>query len=456
MNRAKARSALQALNPGIGFEVGDVNRLPIFPVKSADAIHANLDLAFSEHESHRELSVEFRCPGPSPWRYAQDWAQRAVDRPDGAPLPPYEAEYDPPGPAAFVSFAIGVALGRFGGNGEGILDVATASALPWGILFVSPEGHDSVDHPACAPLLLAWKEHGAAVGGGNDLRDYLTGTFFTYHKRQYENRPIYFPISSAKKSYVAFASIHHWQDDTLNVLLADHLVPERRRLEGELEDIRKERVQSAVKGKLDGKVEKRYSQAQRLLEEITDFIAKVTQVAECGPPPADDKTKPREVDARFVMDLDDGVMVNSAALWSLQEPQWKEPKKWWKELATAQGRRDYDWAHLSARYFPTRVAAKCKDDPSLAVAHKCLWRLHPHKAYAWELCLQDEIKTTFTIDEPGSDEARAQFLSEYGEDAAQLRIAEQKRCDRKTAKAGEDDTPLLDQADAADPEDTDA
>ena len=71
---------------------------------------------------------------------------------------------------------------------------------------------------------------------------------------------------------------------------------------------------------------------QKLLEELNDFIAKVTEIAEKGPPPPDDKTEKRHADARYVMDLDDGVMVNSAALWPLLEPQWKEPKKWWKEL----------------------------------------------------------------------------------------------------------------------------
>ena len=30
-------------------------------------------------------------------------------------------------------------------------------------------------------------------------------------------------------------------------------------------------------------------------------------------------------------------MINSAALWPLLEPQWKDPKKWWKELADRQG-----------------------------------------------------------------------------------------------------------------------
>ena len=182
----------------------------------------------------------------------------------------------------------------------------------------------------------------------------------------------------------------------------------------------------------------------------------MTQIAECGPPPADDKTKKREVDARFVMDLDDGVMVNSSALWPLLEPQWKDPKKWWKELATAQGRKHYDWAHLAARYFPKRVREKCVDDPSFAVAHKCFWELHPAKAHAWELRLQDEIKPGFTIDEPGSDEARSRFLKDHAKEAAEIRATEMKRQERKAAKAEEDEAaPLFDQAEQ-DGEESDA
>src|SRR5690606_16773524 len=100
----------------------------------------------------------------------------------------------------------------------------------------------------------------------------------------------------------------------------------------------------------------------KLFEELEQFIADVTQIAEKGAPPTDNKCPAREVDAPFRMDLDDGVMINSAALWPLLAPQWKDPKKWWKELCTAQGRKDYDWAHLSARYFPTRVDAKCQED----------------------------------------------------------------------------------------------
>jgi hypothetical protein len=142
------------------------------------------------------------------------------------------------------------------------------------------------------------------------------------------------------------------------------------------------------------------------------------------------------------MELDDGVMINSAALWPLLEPQWKDPKKWWKQLCEAKGKKDYDWSHLARRYFPTRVDAKCKIDPSLGVAHGCFWRYHPAKAYAWELRLKDEIRPDFTIDEADSEECRARFLAEHADDAQAIWDKEMVRRERKKAKQGEEDAPV--------------
>ena len=124
-------------------------------------------------------------------------------------------------------------------------------------------------------------------------------------------------------------------------------------------------------------------------------------------------------------------MINSAALWPLLEPQWKDPKKWWKELLTAKGKKDYDWAHLAARYFPSRVDRKCKEDPSLSVAHRCFWKYHPITAYKWELRLQDEIGPDFTIDEDGSDAYRAAFERDHPDKVEELVEAERKRRERK-------------------------
>lgn len=443
LNSSMARFVLSSLNPTINFQVGDVNRLPVFPIQGADQIYATIESAFTVHESTREPSIEFKQPGPSPWAYAQAWAQRAVDRPEDAPLPPYEAEYENPPPEAFVSFALGVALGRFGANGEGLLDAAPDSSLPHGILFVSGAGgNDSLQHPACSLLHNAYATHGGKVGAKyENLGDYLRRGFFPeYHKALYENRPIYFPLSSTKKNFVAWISIHRWSPETLSVLLAEHLMPEKRRLEGELADLLQARADKTAKSK----AEKRYADAQKMLEELVEFVDKVNTIAYQGPLPTDDKCLKREVDARFVMDLDDGVMVNASALWSLLEPQWKDPKKWWKELATAQGRKDYDWSHVAMRYFPSRVAKKCTEDPSLAVAHGCFWRLWPEKAYAWELRLQDEIRPEFTIDEAESNAAREAFLATNVKLAAEIRATEMKRRERKKEKADEpaEDMPL--------------
>lgn len=441
MNQASVALVLSSINPGIHFEVGDVNRLPVWDVADANEIYCSVEAAFVIHESHREPSVEFSSPGPSPWRYAQDWAQRAVDRPEGEPLPPYEPQYDPEPPTDHLSFAIGVALGRFGANGEGILDQAPATALPSGILFLSAASNDdSLAHPAARPILDAWQTHGPAIDARRTLKDYLQSKFFPdVHRGMYENRPIYFPLSSERKSFVAWVSIHRWTAGTLRDLLAEHLKPALTALDGEIADLQAGR-QNADR-KAAKAAEDRYVQVDRWQQELRAFIRAVEGCDALGPPPADAKTPPREVDARYDPDLDDGVMINSAALWPLLEPQWKDPKKWWKELASASasGKKDYDWSHLAARYFPTRVDAKCRLDPSLGVAHGCFWKYHPATAFKWELRLKDEIGPDFTLDERDSNEARARFEREQPAKVAELVAAEEKRRERKRKKQDEAD-----------------
>ena len=417
----------------------------MYRVTHAEQIFDRIRDAFAERESHREPSVEFRSPGPSPWRHAQAWAQLAVDRPDGAPLPPYVEELDPEPATDHLSYALGIALGRFHPDGSGILDPSTASlthALPSAILFLDgtldpDSSNDSLAHPATTPLHAAWSTHARAIAPKRTLRDYLRLDFFAdVHRPLYENRPIHFPLSSEKRTFVAWISIHRWTATTLRTLLADHLHPTLTRLDGQVTDLRAAR--DSGDSKAARAAEKRLATLQKSRDELDRFITDVTQCAEKGPLPPDAKTPAREADSPYDPDLDDGVMINSAALYPLLQPQWKDPAKWWKELATASGRKDYDWSHLAARYFPTRVDAKCRVDPSLAVAHHCFWRYHPERAYAWELRLQDEISPTFTIDEPGSDLHRTAFLAEHPVTAAELRAKEAKRRERKASKSGDD------------------
>ena len=432
MNTNLAQEVLQALNPTVHFQVGDIKRLPLFPIESADEIFDRLDRAFTEHEAARETSVEFRQPGVSPWNYAQEWAQQAVDRPAGKPLPEYEPVYDNPLPTDYVSYAVGVALGRFGRKSEVLSlksegeDQFDSKKLPNGILYLSVYSEqDSLEHYASEIIKKTWDLYGEEIAANKPLCKWLRESFFKdVHLKMYEKRPIYFPLSSAKKNFVALINIHRWKDNTLQTLLAEHLNPELNRLKGELKDL----IEAQSSGNRGN--QNRYATVQKLCEELQEFINLVSQCAEQGAPKHKPQDTARETDARFQMNLDDGVMVNSAALWTLLEPQWKDPKKWWSELCNAKGKKDYDWSHLAARYFPKRVDAKCQQDPSLAVAHGCFWQYHPEKAYQWELRLQDEIAEDFTIDEVNSDELRQTFEREYSDKVEELKTAELRRRQR--------------------------
>ena len=149
MNTRLGRSVMESLNPTVSFTAGDVERIPIFEKAHAEAVLARMDMAFTEHEASREPSVEFRHASGSAWNYAQGWAQLTVDQSEGLPLPAYEPLYETPIPANVVSLAVGVALGRFGSSGEGVLESASATALPHGLLFVAVDRADSLEQHAC-------------------------------------------------------------------------------------------------------------------------------------------------------------------------------------------------------------------------------------------------------------------------------------------------------------------
>ena len=429
VNSTYARNVMSDLNPTVNFGIEDAQRIPIRAIQDSDEILQRVMKYFSVHESHREVSIEFRAPGRSSWRYSQEWAQAAVDRVEGESLPEYIEQLDPEPPTDHLSFGLGVALGRFSLDSQGILapdSDQVEQALPNGILLLDgsldeSDGRDGLAAKAALLLNSAWANYGSTIAAKSDLRTWLRLRFFAdVHKTMYENRPIHWPLSSRNKTFVAWINIHRWNENTLRSLLADHLLGNALpRIDGELEDLRKARAEG-TKGS-----DARFLQVQKWKEELDEFIATVKECAEKGPPPTDDNCPKREVDARYDPNLDDGVMINSAALWPLLEPQWKDPKKWWKELAVAssKGNKDYDWSHLAMRYFPKRVDDKCHKDPSLGVAHGCFWKYHPAKAWAWELRLQNEIAPDFRIEEAsyrgdgGDAEHRSAYLRDHAVEA---------------------------------------
>src|SRR5690606_36094061 len=147
-------------------------------------------------------------------------------------------------PTDHLSFSLGVALGRFGAAGEGLLEEAPSVALPHGVLFLSAASDDDgLAQPAAKRILEAWEKYGPKIDAERTLKEYLQTRFFgEVHRTMYENRPIYFPLSSAKRNFVAYMSIHRWSSRTLQEILASHLLPEQRRLQGHADDLRTARA----------------------------------------------------------------------------------------------------------------------------------------------------------------------------------------------------------------------
>jgi len=185
-----------------------------------------------------------------------------------------------------------------------------------------------------------------------------------------------------------WVNIHRWNDGTLNAILANYLYPDRDMMEARIRRLREDIVQSDGDKKTKNELENTVDGLVKLQDELNAFIALVHRLATTGP-----ESELQEATSPFSMDLDDGVMVNAAALWELAAPLWKEPKKWWEILSKPAGKKDYDWSHLAMRYWPHRVFEKVKKDPSLAVAHsdygvyagRDLFReLHPEAAGKWD------------------------------------------------------------------------
>jgi hypothetical protein len=350
-----------------------------------------------------------------------------------------------------LSWAIGVLLGRFDAQTGGLIDLAeqrrkeqNISSNPeapqshaHGLLYLSVldarEGLNRESQPnvgnACLDTLQSilhykwgdeksshiWEEINNALVlecrthwtsaqlAKKSLNQWIRTTAFDMHASIYQKRPIYFPLISSKRNFFLWVNIHKWNDGTLNSILANYLNPDRSLLEHRIKRLREER-HAAEDSRQINTMEREIADLDKLLEELNIFTAKVTQLATRGPAP-----DIQEVEAPYVMDLDDGVMVNSAALWELVLPIWKDPKKWWTSLSTPRGKNDFDWSHLAMRYWPERVMEKVKQDPSLAVAHSdygahkgrdLFKELHPEAAQKWDA--QQEKPKNIQMTLPGS------------------------------------------------------
>lgn len=110
------------------------------------------------------------------------------------------------------------------------------------------------------------------------------------------------------------------------------------------------------------------AERRRLEREIDAFEGELTDLETFAKALAavTSQTNTRGEIVGWAPEVDDGVLINLAPLWTLL-PSWStEPKQCWQALE----RGDYDWSHTAMRYWPDRVLLKCQTNPSYALAHR--------------------------------------------------------------------------------------
>ena len=187
---------------------------------------------------------------------------------------------------------------------------------------------------------------------GGDLRKFLEKDFFTqHHIKQYRKRPVYWPIQSSRRSY-GFVLFHEKIDrNTFYALQQEPYLPTKRRaVQLRLEELGKKVL--TAQGAARKPIEKEMDELRQLAEELAQFAKDLEAITRGGYEPEADW-------------IDDGVILRMAPLWSVI-PLWKsEPKKYWEELAAGK----YDWSRIAMKYWPERVKQACKKNKSYAIAH---------------------------------------------------------------------------------------
>lgn len=271
---------------------------------------------------------------------------------------------DTPSTDALLSWAIGVAFGRFDirlATGERAappepepfdpLPAKSPGMLPDGDAPFHVNAGILVDDPGHAHDLVRISERvmervGMAVPA--ELRRWLQKDFFSFHLQRYSKSrrkaPIYWPLSTPTGSYMLWLYYPSLSSQTLYTAINDFVEPKLTDVEGEAATLR-------TKGSARSRDEEKRLEALAALEaELRDLRDQLLVIA-----------------PQYKPNHDDGVQITAAPLWPLfrHKPWQKVLKETWAKLEKG----DYDWAHLAMNYWPERVREKCKHDKSLAIAH---------------------------------------------------------------------------------------
>ncbi len=275
-----------------------------------------------------------------------------------------EAVDDAPSSDALLSWALGVAFGRFDwrlATGERAappepepfdpLPAKSPGMLPDGATPFHQHAGILVDdqgHPHDLARLVEQVLETVDAPVAKDVRRWLQKDFFAFHLKRYSKSrrkaPIYWPLANTSGSYTLWLYYPSLSDQTLFTAVNDFVDPK-------LDDVRKELQSLRDKGAGRSKQDEKCLEALASLEhELADLRDSLLEIA-----------------PNYRPNHDDGVQISAAPLWKLfrLKPWQKVLKDTWAKLEKG----DYDWAHLAMNYWPQRVRDKCVTDKSLAIAH---------------------------------------------------------------------------------------
>lgn len=276
-----------------------------------------------------------------------------------------EAADDTPSTDALLSWAVGVAFGRFDirlatGEREAPPEPEPFDPLPAKSPGMLPDGDAPfhahagilVDDPGHAHDLVRIAERvleRVDMPVPAELRRWLQKDFFPFHLQRYSKSrrkaPIYWPLSTASGSYTLWLYYPSLTSQTLYSAINDFVEPKL--AEGETEA-----------ATLRSKGSARSRDEEKRLEALTTLQAELRDL----------RDQLQAIAPHYQPNFDDGVQITAAPLWPLfrHKPWQKVLKGTWAKLEKG----DYDWAHLAMTYWPERVREKCRHDKSLAIAHE--------------------------------------------------------------------------------------
>lgn len=294
--------------------------------------------------------------------------------------------------AALVSWAVGVACGRFdmrlatgardvpaepepfdslpvcspamltGDNGLPLMSapVGYPERFPENGIFVDDPG-DERDLTAAVRVVFEkvfetsadrWRNEIEATldPKNHDLQGWLAKNFFDHHLKRHSwsrrKAPIIWQLATPSCRYSIWLYAHRLSRDSIIQIQNDVVTPKLAHEERHLASL----MQSAGANP-DSKESKEIERQEAFVGELRVLLEKVKRVAPLWHPT-----------------LDDGVVLTMAPLWRLvpqHKPWQKELKCKWDEMVAGK----YDWAHVAMHLWPERVIPKCAEDRSLAIAH---------------------------------------------------------------------------------------